>query len=133
MYFADTASTPIFAFDYNPDTGQLCNKRLFVDSQIGKPDGSTVDAEGALWNTRFGGGCVQRFLPDGTEDSRVALPVPNVTCCCLGGQQMDRLFITTARLAMTEDELAATPSAGGLFYCDLPVSGLEHGTYRTSK
>lgn len=131
MYFADTAGPDIFVYDYDPATGIPSNKREFarMSEEHEKPDGSTVDAEGALWNARFEGGCVQRFLPDGTEDIRVSLPVPNVTCCCIGGRDLNRLFITTARLLMTEAELDSKPEAGGLFAVDLDVKGLEHGTY----
>lgn len=132
MYFADSAGTEVHAYDYDVATGTPTNKRPFANSLIGKPDGSAVDREGALWNARFGGGLVQRFLPDGTEHSRVSVPVPNVTCCCIGGRSMNRLFITTACLAMPPDQRAAMPKAGGLYACDLPVQGLDQGTYATS-
>jgi len=131
LYFADTADTPIYAMDYDQTDGTASNKRLFADSNLGKPDGSCVDAEGGLWNARFGGASVQRFSADGAEDFRVTLPVPNVTCCCIGGSNMNRLFITTARLGMSDDSLASSPKAGGLFMCDLPYTGLPHGTFKT--
>lgn len=132
MYFADTAGADIFAYDYDPATGTPSNKRVFATLRDGEggPDGSTVDAVGGLWNTQFGGGAVQRFLPDGTRDLRVSLPVPNITCCAIGGAAMNRLFITTARLGMQPDTLAAKPHAGGLFAVDLPVNGLDAGTYK---
>ena len=133
MYFADTAGPQIFVYDYDRLTGIPSNPRSFasLSDAFGKPDGSTVDADGALWNARFGGGCVQKFLPDGTADMRVELPVPNVTCCAIGGADMNRLFITTARASMSNAALARAPEAGGLFAFDLDVKGLKHGTYST--
>lgn len=132
MYFADSASRDIARYDYDPATGRPSNARLFarMDKVFGVPDGSCVDADGGLWNARFGGGCVQRFRADGSPDMRVTLPVPNVTCCCIGGRQMNRMFITTARAGMPDKALSATPSAGGVFVVDLPVRGLDQGTYK---
>ena len=131
MYFADTAGPDIFVYSYDPLTGTPSNKRFFarMDADFGLPDGSTVDSEGALWNARFGGACVQRFLPSGVQDLRVSLSVPNVTCCCIGGTDMNRLFITSARLGMSDEALENSPEAGGLFVHDLDVRGIEHGKY----
>lgn len=133
MYFADTAGHDIYRFDYDISTGIPSNKQHFATMApgFGKPDGSTVDAEGGLWNARFGGGCVQRFALDGTDSTRVTLPVPNVTCCCIGGAEMNKLFITTARLGMEEEALRIRPEAGGLFVATLDVKGLPHGVYQT--
>lgn len=132
MYFADSEEREIRAYDYNPATGTPSKRRSFVAlaEGEGKPDGSTVDATGALWNARFGGGAVARYLPDGTLDTVVRVPVPNVTCCALGGPTMRRLFITTARIEMTPDALDANPQAGGLYVVDVPVRGIQQGTYK---
>jgi L-arabinonolactonase len=131
MYFADSARHEIVAFDYDIEKGKPSNKQHFaeMDRAFGKPDGSCVDAEGGLWNARFGGSCVQRFRPDGTPDIRVSVAVPNVTSCCFGGAGLNRLFITTAAMGMSEEESAAAPTAGGIFAIDLPIRGLEHGTF----
>ncbi len=131
MYFTDTPTKKIIAYSYDTETGTPSEPRLFtkLSEGDGGPDGSTVDAEGRLWNARFGGSAVQRYLPDGTPDIRVDLPVPNVTCCAIGGRNMNRLFITTARAGMSDEALNACPTAGGLFVADIPVKGLEVGFY----
>ena len=133
MYFADSAKPEILQFDYDTQTGAAQNGRLFAKlrNDSGIPDGSTVDAEGGLWNAQFGGSCVQRYLPDGTPDVRVALPVRNPACCCIGGKSMNRLFISTATANMSDAELAAQPGAGGIYAIDISVQGLAHGTYKT--
>lgn len=132
MYFADSRGRDIFVFDYDTLSGTPSNRRVFatLTEAQGVPDGSTVDAEGALWNACFGGGIVQRFLPDGTPDMVIDLPVPNITCVAIGGMRMNRLFITTARIDMTDEELAASPEAGGLYVVDIPSKGLAPGFYR---
>lgn len=125
MYFADTPTGEIRACDYNLATGTPGTWRVFarIDAAEGRPDGSCIDAEGGLWNARFGGGCVVRHLPDGRIDMVVHLPVPHVTCCAIGGASMRRLFITTAR----RDGDGA--GAGGLYAVDVPVRGLPAETY----
>lgn len=97
---------------------------------FGKPDRPTVDAEGAPWNARFGGSCVLRFLANGTLDTTVSLPVPNITCCCIGGANLDCLFVTTARILMTDAQLEAAPFAGGIYTAEIQSRGLPHGTHQ---
>jgi L-arabinonolactonase len=70
MYFADTPLKKIFVFDYDGDVGALANRRIFaeVGPEGGSPDGSTVDADGCLWNAEWGGARVVRYSPDGRVD-----------------------------------------------------------------
>lgn len=126
MYFADSRRRDIFAFQYDQATGKPGKKRRFATlcEDEGSPDGSCVDSEGALWNAQFGGGGVQRFLQTGERHIRVELGVPNVTCCCLGGWDLDLLFVTTAAAGMDEAALKKTPQAGGLFVYPAHISGL---------
>ena len=132
MYFADSPTGEIQVFDYDTARGVPSNRRVFARLRPaeGVPDGSITDSEGGLWNAQYGGGAVQRFLPDGTRDIRVSVAAPNVTSCAIGGQRFRRMFITTARQDMTDEALKAWPLSGGVFSVDLPVSGFPVGTYR---
>ncbi|MEV8466839.1 SMP-30/gluconolactonase/LRE family protein [Fluviibacterium sp. DFM31] len=132
MYFADSRGPDILAYDYDTVTGTPRDPRIFATLEPGEgvPNGACVDAEGALWSAAFGGGMVQRWLPDGGRDMTVRVPVPNVTCCAIGGMKMQRLFITTARIGMRAEDLEKTPEAGGLYAVDIPVKGMPTGTYR---
>ena len=126
LYFSDTRARMIWGFDFNLASGELTNRRLFVDlqGQLGRPDGATVDTEGYLWSAEYGGGRVVRYTPDGTVDKVVNLPVANVTCPTFGGTNYKTLFITTASQRLTENELAEQPLAGGLFSLKVTVAGL---------
>jgi L-arabinonolactonase len=125
MYFADTPTKVIRAYDYDLDSGDLSGERTFAVVQgPGSPDGSTVDADGCLWNAEWGGGRVVRYTPDGRVDRAVALPCAQVTCCAFGGAGLDRLFITTARTGLDAAALAGQPHAGALFAIDGGVTGL---------
>jgi L-arabinonolactonase len=124
MYFADSPRRTIRAWDYDPVSGAIANERVFVTlpETGGTPDGSTVDAEGFLWNARFGGGKVVRYAPDGRIDREIAMPVTRPTCCAFGGDDLKTLYVTSGRVMAGAAELAAEPLAGALFAirCDVP-------------
>lgn len=121
MYFTDMPTRRIVAYDYDPDTGTPHDPVLFADCAEGPglPDGSVVDAEGFVWNARWGGSRVVRYTPEGAIDRVVELPVPHVTCPAFGGPGMDMLFITTA--ALPGDPARG---AGGLYLLDAGVRGV---------
>lgn len=124
MYFADSPRREIGAWDYDTATGTIANPRIFahVPGETGTPDGSTVDAEGYLWNAQFGGGKVVRYAPDGTVEREIAMPVTRPTCCAFGGADLKTLYVTSGRVMASAAELAAEPLAGALFAiaCDTP-------------
>jgi L-arabinonolactonase len=124
MYFCDTASKVISAYDFDLDDGVISNKRPFAQLDRGAPDGSCVDADGCLWNARWDGGCVVRFNPRGEVDRVIEMPVNKVTSCAFAGPELDQLYITTARYAMSEAEFAAAPHSGNLFVCSPGAKGM---------
>jgi len=95
MYFADSPRHKIWAFDYDPDAGEISGERVFAAPHPGFPDGSCVDADGCLWNAEYGGARVVRYTPQGKVDRIVEVPAKNPTCCCFGGRALDTLHITT--------------------------------------
>ena len=74
MYFADSPTGEIQVFDYDIGRGIPSNRRVFarLRPSEGVPDGSTVDSQGGVWNAQYGGGAVQRFLPDGSRARRAS-------------------------------------------------------------
>ena len=124
MYFADTATDTIFAYDFDLDDGRISNKRPFARFERGNPDGSTVDADGCLWNARWDGSCVVRFTPRGDVDMVIEVPVAKPTSCAFGGPDLGDLYITTARYGATPEALAAAPLSGNLLVCRPGAKGL---------
>ena len=116
MYFTDSPTRRIHCVDYHAD-GRIGAPRLFVQvaSDQGAPDGSTVDADGGLWNAQWDGGCVVRYDRDGAQTARIELPVSRPTCPAFGGAALDRLFVSTARVGLSEAALRDQPAAGGVF------------------
>ncbi len=121
LYHVDSLGRRIYAFDKNDD-GSLSNRRLFVklQSSDGYPDGLTVDDENAIWLAHWGGSRITRFLPDGTIDGIIEIPVPQVTSCTFGGPDRNLLFITTASRDL---DLKKFPLAGGVFCTKTSVTG----------
>eukprot|EP00611_Tribonema_gayanum_P013838 TRINITY_DN2505_c0_g1_i2.p1 TRINITY_DN2505_c0_g1~~TRINITY_DN2505_c0_g1_i2.p1 ORF type:complete len:357 (-),score=118.32 TRINITY_DN2505_c0_g1_i2:558-1628(-) len=118
MYMADTPSKQILAYDYDPMTGNISGEprvlKEFTEEE-GNPDGATVDASGNVWVAEFWAGRVNCIAPDGSTVRRIEIPhAKRTTCCCIGGPQLDTLFITSACIGLTDGELKEQPWAGGL-------------------
>ena len=97
FYFADTFQQLMWAYDYDLEAGTLSNKRVFA-STVDEPgffDGSTVDAEGCVWNAQVIGGDLIRYTPDGREDLRIGMPVKNITSVNFGGDKLDEIYVTS--------------------------------------
>lgn len=132
MYFSDSWIGDIWAYDFDTDTGEISNERVFFpkDALPGIPDGSTVDADGGVWNVRYGAGQVARITPDGKVDQLVDCNTMQVTACTLGGSDFRDLFVTSARQRMSPEQLQAEPNAGALFHMRVTTPGLPEPRYR---
>lgn len=125
MYFADSARHAIHRHDYAPESGTPGPASVLVTTDPpGFPDGSTVDADGFVWNAEFDAARVVRYSPRGKVNRVVNLPVNRPTACAFGGPYLQRLYITTASQDMDERALAAEPLAGALLTIDAGVRGL---------
>ena len=121
FYFTDTLNGTILSYDFDLERGLLSNKKDFASFNRGLPDGSTIDADGCIWNCRWGGSCIVRFTPKGKIDQVVEMPVQNITNCVFGGSDMKTLFITSAsNKGKNESELD-----GSLFAINMNYQGLE--------
>jgi sugar lactone lactonase YvrE len=133
MYYIDSATYGIDAFDMDSASGSLSNRRRLVDlpREWGLPDGMTVDAEGFLWVAFWTGSSVRRLDPDGNAVSTIELPVSLVTSCAFGGDELDDLYVTTARIGLSDEQLLKEPNAGGLFRLTPGVRGTPQRPYVT--
>jgi L-arabinonolactonase len=125
FYFIDTFRRTILAYDYSASAGTISNRRVLArtgDSD-GYPDGMAVDAEGHVLVAFWGGWKIIRYDPDGKAEREIRFPVANPTACAFGGKDLDELYVTTARLGLTPEELAKQPMAGDLFRVRLEFQG----------
>lgn len=131
-YVADSAVGAIHVLDIDPATGAAEARRVFVEAGVvpGKPDGATVDAEGFVWNARFGAGLLARFAPDGRVDRLVSLPVTDPTSCSFGGPNLTTLFVTTATQGLDEQHRCEQPFAGAVLAFEPGVRGIAEPAFR---
>jgi sugar lactone lactonase YvrE len=125
MYYVDSATGRIDVFEFDAATGRIANPRPFVQipEDDGEPDGLTVDADGHVWVAVWAASAVRRYAPDGTLVGELRLPVSLVTSCTFGGDDLRDLYVTTARYALTPQQLEAQPQAGGVFRARPGVRG----------
>jgi sugar lactone lactonase YvrE len=126
MYHADTIARTVWAWDADPDGGEIANRRVFVTTSgdEGNPDGATVDAEGFVWLAHWDGWQVSRHDPTGRTERVIRLPVQKPTCPAFGGRDLDVLYVTSATIGLSPAALAAQPCAGGILAIDPGVRGI---------
>lgn len=124
LYYIDTPTHRVDAFDVDPGTGALSGRRPVVELGDESPDGMAIDDEGNLWVAIWDGGRVARYAPDGRLLEVLRVPEGgHVTSVAFGGPSMTTLWVTTARVGLSDEELALNPHAGDLFAYEAPVSG----------
>lgn len=125
MYYIDSVPGTVSAFEYDPGSGQIRNRRTIIEvgEKLGAPDGMAIDIEDKLWIAHYGGGCVRRWDPQ-TADilETITVPASNVTACAFGGPELDTMYITTAG-GNDPERLKTEPYAGCLFAARPGVQG----------
>jgi sugar lactone lactonase YvrE len=125
FYYTDSKRGLIWRFPFHMQTGTLGRREIFatVPPDQGVPDGLTVDSDGYVWSAHWDGWRITRYDPDGNVERVVWLPVPRVTSLCFGGRALDTLYITSARIGLSNEELLEAPLSGALFSCRPGVAG----------
>jgi sugar lactone lactonase YvrE len=131
MYYIDSPTRRVDAFDFDADSGRLSGRRVAFElpAGLGFPDGMTIDEEGMLWIALWMGWGLGRWDPrSGKLLLKLEVPVARVTSCAFGtlpgmGGEMECLFITTASVGLGPEEHRLQPFAGGLFAYDAGLRG----------
>jgi sugar lactone lactonase YvrE len=126
MYHADTATRTISAWDFDPLTGDVANRRMFAQFSAATdcPDGGAVDREGCYWSAFYRGGKVVRISPRGEMLAEFPLRAMCPTMCAFGGPDLKTLYVTTARQRRDAEELSQLPQSGGIFAMRVDVPGM---------
>ena len=138
LYFTDSVSRKIYAYAYDPSSGRVSNRRIFVelDARAGLPDGLTVDAEGCVWSAEWYGSQVSRYTSDGRLERRIEIPAKQTSSLAFGGPELRDIFITSA--ARSEPMPVMPPGydphsgyfGGALFHTSAGIKGRPE--YRTN-
>ena len=129
FYYIDSFKNRIEAYDFDAHSGDISNQRIIADTPEGKNppiyDGMTIDTEGRLWVARWTGNVVLCIEPKtGKVLEQIDVPVRKVTACWFGGEDLKDLYITTASVDESEEQLKEQPHAGALFRCRPGAKGL---------
>jgi sugar lactone lactonase YvrE len=127
MYFTESFRYAIYAYDFDASAGTISNRRVFASldkNSGGFPDGLTVDSEDHVWSVHNAIGKVVRYTPQGQVERTIELPVPRPCGCAFGGENLDILYITTARETLTPEQIARYPLSGSLFAAVPGVCGV---------
>ena len=125
LYFVDTLRGTIGSAEVRDD-GTLGSSRPFarIDPRDGHPDGPTIDSEGCVWISLYGGWEAWRFSPGGERIARVRFPVANITKLAFGGDDLRTAYATTARQLLAPEAIARQPQIGDLFAFRVAVPGV---------
>jgi sugar lactone lactonase YvrE len=127
LYYIDTPTREVRAFDYDLDTGAIANPRVAVTApaSLGWLDGMTSDTQGNLWIAIWGGAQITKWNPHtGQLLEQIPVPALQPSSCTFGGKHMNELFITSARKGMEDAALNQYPLSGGVFRLETNVEGL---------
>jgi sugar lactone lactonase len=124
-YFADTAENVLYRVSLDPQTGlpRGAPEVLLRHTGIGGLDGAVVDADGLIWNARWGGGCVDVYSLQGEHLRCLPVPARQTSCPAFVGPNLSRLLVTSAWEGMDEAARAADPQAGCTFLLDVAARG----------
>lgn len=132
LYFADSRDETVWVYDFDLRAGTVSNRRLFFSTADieGRVDGATCDSEGNYWCALVHGGAVACISPAGRMIERIAVPAKHPTMVAFGGPGLDRLYVTSARALLSEQERSLWPHAGKLFCIDgLGARGLPEPAF----
>jgi sugar lactone lactonase YvrE len=122
MYYIDTPSKKIRAFDFDNATSAISNERILWDTSAdaSSPDGMTIDSEDRLWIAFCHGGKVVCFNPATQQvEQQIDFPCIETTACAFGGADLGDLYVTTGiKPGLTEEH------AGRLFVCRPGAKGV---------
>jgi sugar lactone lactonase YvrE len=136
MYFIDSPTRRVDAFDYDAEKGTISNRRPFIHipETLGVPDGMCTDSVGRLWVAHWGGYCVTCWDPHSREEiKRITLPASQVTSCCFGGPTLNTLYITTASVGLSEQRLLEEPLAGSVFSIEVEETGKLNPQFKMTR
>lgn len=142
VYWSDTPTHTVHAWDYDLDTNAMAAHRIFQQFESkpsgwdfaqtayqGRPDGAAVDVQGNYYAAMFEGRRICKLAPDGTLLAEYPTPAQCPTMPCFGGNDLKTLYVTTARHGRSAQELAVFPQSGCVFSMRVEVPGLPVNSF----
>jgi len=132
MYFVDSRADAIYRYAFDVESAAIDDRKILIDtsSLAGIPDGLRVDSAGHIWCAFWDGAHVTRFNPDGSVAEQVPVPVPRPTSVAFGGPDLRTMYITSASIDLTGDQLARWPLSGSVLRRKVEIPGRPPNYFR---
>ena len=137
VYWADTPSHAVRAWDWDAKTNTMSRERVFfrwpakpegwqpgMAGYQGRPDGAAVDVQGNYYVAMYEGARLHKLSPAGELIADIAVPAQCPTMPCFGGGDLKTLFLTTALHERPVAELQKYPDSGRVLSMRVDVPGL---------
>jgi sugar lactone lactonase YvrE len=133
-YFADTGTNVLYRVPLDASTGLPIGEpvALIKHEGVGGIDGAIVDADGLIWNARWGGGCIDIYDPAGRRLRSLRVPASQSSCPAFVGRDFSRVLVTSAWQDMDDAQRAADPGHGKTFLLDAAARGRAEPDVRLS-
>ena len=125
MYSVDTESGVVYRRSYLD--GVNGPRETFLEPEEGVfLDGMTVDSEGRLWCSVWGGSGVRVYDSEGRrlEGEGIAIDAPHSSSIAFAGEALDVAVVSSASRDLSADERRRYPLAGGLWLARPGATGL---------
>ena len=124
-YFTDTARNVLNRVALDTATGLPLGdpEPLIHHRDVGGLDGAVVDADGLIWNARWGAGCVDVYDPQGQRLRSLRVLARQSSCPAFVGPDLSQLLVTSAWQGMDEAARAADPDHGRTFLLEAGARG----------
>jgi sugar lactone lactonase YvrE len=132
-YFTDSRQNVMLRVATDPATGAPVGEPQAIHDNRGNGsdlDGSVIDAEGLIWNARWGAGCVDAYTPDGERVRSIAVPARQPTCPVFVGKDFSRLLVTSASQGIDVATEGDDPQHGCTFLLDVGARGRPEPSVR---
>ena len=93
-------------------------------------DGAVVDAEGLIWNARWGGGCVDVYTPEGERVRSLRVPAGQSSCPAFVGKRLRPLLSPSAWKAWTSRRGRPIRTIGRTFILEAGAVGRPEARLR---
>ena len=118
LYHADSRRQCVFCYPVSSD-GTLGDRKVFITTETGVPDGLAVSEDGAVWIALAGGSGVGVYGSDGAHRETLTIPVPMCTSVCFGGDDLRDLYIVSG------SDGSEGEREGGIYRYRSDVAGLS--------
>ncbi|CAF4879992.1 unnamed protein product [Pieris macdunnoughi] len=125
LYFIDSETKKIDAFDFDAAKGRISKRRTILNlaeysfmkaSSTPVAHSVTIDRNGYLWVALMHGGAVIRVNPETKKIvGKYKLPVSRITSLSWAGPNLEELIVTTSQRNMEKEEIEKEPLSGALY------------------